>query len=443
MIKTLQQYKNLSIFIVAIHLVYFFIAIYFGGIYTIDSPGYLFQANNLVQYQSVYAGDYTIKLLTDYFAFRPPLYAGFIIACKLFVNSNYSVLFTQNLLAIIMLFYVIHWLVQSEVKTKVLNIIIPIYLVLYPAHFVYANTIMSDTIFEVLTFALFYQTYRFYQSPNLKKALLIGLIIALSLLTKPVSILIGLLVCLVLLFVKNYNKIYIAYALILPLIAYLSVGFAVKKEIGYFQFTSMKSFVAVRCLVKYSASNAYGADYADSLCTATANGADAQISIAKRFDYLDSSCNTFLANNKLAFLKVYTKGCITFLFDPGRYDLYKLFNANDDNALGMYQTLQQFGIKAMLKFLFGLNFFGLITLAFLAIWNIIVVIVFILFLLKSNYSIILKILIAVFVFYFLLTTGVLGVSRYRIHIFPMLLMAFVLWANQSFISKRLYRFKQQ
>ncbi len=436
MIKTLQQYKNLSIFIVAIHLVYFFISLYFGGIYTIDSPGYLFQAKNLVQYHSVYAGDYTIKLLPDYFAFRPPLYAGFIIVCKFFVNSNYSILFVQNVLAIIMMFYVIHWLVQLEVKAKILNIIIPIYLVFYPAHFVYANTIMSDTIFEVFTFALFYQTYRFYQSPNLQKALFIGFIIALSLLTKPVSILIGLLVCLVLLFVKNYNKIYIAFALIFPLIAYFSFGFAVKKETGYFQFTSMKSFVALRCLVKYSASNAYGVDYADSLCTAIVNGADAQVTMAKRFDYLDSSCNTFIANHKLAFLKVYSKGCITFLFDPGRYDLYKLFNANNDNALGMYQTLQQFGIKAMLKFLFGLNFLGLIALAFLAIWNVIVVIVFILFLLKTNYSIILKILIAVFVFYFLLTTGVLGVSRYRIHISPMLLMAFVLWTNQSLIARR-------
>ncbi len=436
MIKTLQQYKKLSIFIVAIHLVYFLIAIFFGGIYTIDSPGYLFQANNLVQYHSVYAGDYSINLLPDYFAFRPPLYAGFIILCKFFVNSNYTVLFIQNILAIIMLFYVVHWLVQLEIKAKTLNTIIPIYLVFYPAHFVYANTIMSDTIFEVFTFALFYQTYRFFQSPNLKKSLFIGFIIALSLLTKPVSILIGLLVCMLLLFVKNYNKIYIAYALILPLIAYLSFGFAVKKETGCFQFTSMKSFVAVRCLVKYSASNAYGADYADSLCTAMVNGADAQVSVAKRFEYLDSSCNTFILNHKLAFLKVYTKGCITFLFDPGRYDLYKLFNANDDNALGMYQTLQQFGIKAMLKFLFGLNFLGLIALAFLAIWNVLVVIVFILFLLKTNYSIILKILIAVFILYFLLTTGVLGVSRYRVHIFPILLMAFVLWANQSKLIKK-------
>ena len=152
--------------------------------------------------------------------------------------------------------------------------------------------------------------------------------------------------------------------------------------------------------------------------------------------YLDSSCNTFILNHKLAFLKVYTKGCITFLFDPGRYDLYKLFNANDDNALVMYQTLQQFGIKAMLKFLFGLNFLGLIVLVFLAMWNVIVVILFMLFLLKTNYSIILKILIAIFVFYFLLTTGVLGVSRYRVHIFPMLLMAFVLWANQSRLIRK-------
>lgn len=442
MIKTLQQYKFLSIFIISIHLVYFLVALYFNGIYTVDSPGYLFQAQNLLKYHSLYAGDLMLPIQNDYFALRPPFYAFFIIVCKSIYHSDYSVLFIQNIIAIILILNVLKIASELGVKSKILNFVLPICLVFYPAHFVYANTIMSDTIFEVMVFLLFKTTYSFYQNPTLKKALSIGLIIAVALITKPVSILIGLLVCGVMLFIKNYNKIYIAYLLVFPAMAYLSLSFAVQQETGYFQFTSMKSFAAVRCLVKYSAANAYGPDYADSIASAIVSQSEQQATLAQRYQYIDSSCNHFLANHKMAFLKVYVKGCLTFMFDPGRYDLYKLFNANNDNALGMYQTLQQYGIKTTLQFLLGINFWGLLALAILICWNILVVIVFILFLLKTHSPTFLKLLIALFVMYFLLTTGVLGVSRYRIHIYPILLMAILLWANQSIIISRLFRFKQ-
>jgi hypothetical protein len=434
-IKTLQQYKFLSIFIVSIHLVYFLTALYFEGIYTIDSPGYLFQAQNLVNFHSVYAGNYKLPLLADYFAFRPPFYGYFIVVCKFFYQSDYSVLFAQNIIAIVLIFYVLHFVNKLGVKSKIINLCFPICLIFYPAHFVYTNTIMSDSIFEAMVFALFYQTYYCFQKPSFGKIMVISFVIAISMITKPVSILIGLLVCLVLLFAPKYPKIYLAPVIILPLLAYFSFGYAVKKETGYFQFTSMKSFVAVRCLVKYSAANAYGANYSDSLCAAIVQNADAQPSLADRFNYIDSSCNQFLLHHKMAFFKTYLKGCLTFIFDPGRYDLYKLFNANNDQALGMYQTLQQFGIKAMLKFLFGLNFFGLLCLAILAIWNTLVAIVFVLFFIKSKYEFFLKLLIAMFVLYFLFTTGVLGVSRYRVHIFPILLTTVLLWANQFLFPK--------
>lgn len=439
MIKTLQQYKFLSIFIVSIHLPYFLIALNFNGIYTVDSPGYLFQAQNLLKYHSLYAGDLLQPIQNDYFALRPPFYAFFIIACKAIYPSDYSVLLVQNIIAILLIMNVLKTISELGIKPKIVNIILPICLVFYPAHFVYANTIMSDTIFELLVFLLFIATYSFYKKPAFSKALVIGLIISISLITKPVSILIGLIVCIILLFIKNYPKIHIAYILIFPAIAYISLSYAVQKETGYFQFTSMKSFAAVRCLVKYSAANAHGPDYADSIASAIVSQSEQQATLAQRYQYIDSSCNHFLLNHKMAFLKVYIKGCLTFMFDPGRYDLYKLFNANNDNALGMYQTLQQYGIKATLQFLLRINFWGLLALAILVCWNILVVIVFVLFLLKTHSPTFLKLLIAIFVMYFLLTTGVLGVSRYRIHIYPILLMAILLWANQSNLIKKFIR----
>lgn len=437
MIKTLQQYKFLSIFIVCIHALYFFTALHFRGIYTVDSDGYLFLANNLIEYQSVYAGNLFQPLQVDYFALRPPLYGYFIAFCKAVYVSDFTVLFFQNILSLGLFFYLLKLLRHLAISTKVTHIVIPLYLILYPAHFVYTNTIMSETLFEVLIFALFYHTYLFYTKPSLWRVFIISLIIGMAMLTKPVAILIGLIIIGLMVFAKPFKISYVLVGACIPCIAYFSYGYAVKAETGYFQFTSMKSFATLRCLVKYSAADVYGSDYADSLCTAIYDGGNQQATVAARFNYIDSNSNRFLLNHKLAFVKIYLKGCGVYLLDPGRYDLYKLINQNNDHVSGMFETLHQHGVKAMMEYLFKINPIGLLILGLLFCWNMIVVIAFAALVFKVNNYTVIKWLIVLFVLYFIFTTGMMGISRYRVHIFPLLLLAFCLWANQSAFIKKL------
>ncbi|MES2656051.1 MAG: hypothetical protein V4620_10710 [Bacteroidota bacterium] len=437
MIKTLQQYKFLSIFIVCIHVLYFFVALHFKGIYTVDSEGYLYLANNLIEYQSVYAGNLLQPLLVDYFALRPPLYGYFIAFSKAIYASDFTVLFLQNILSLGLFFYLLKLLKHLAIPAKVSNIVIPVYLILYPAHFVYTNTIMSETVFEVLIFALFYHTYFLYTKPSLSRVFVISLIIGLAMLTKPVAILIGFIIIGLMVFIKPFKISYVLVGVCIPCIAYFSYGYAVKAETGYFQFTSMKSFATLRCLVKYSAADVYGSSYADSLCTSIYDGGNKQVTVAERFNYIDSSSNQFLFNHKLALAKIYLKGCGVYLLDPGRYDLYKLINQNNDHVSGMFETLHQQGVKAMVKYLFKINPIGLLVLGLLFCWNIIVVIAFTAMVFKVNNPI--KWLVVLFVLYFIFTTGMMGISRYRVHIFPLLLLSFCLCANQSnFIKKHLH-----
>src|SRR6478752_1224276 len=94
----------LGIFIIAIHALYFIIAINTGSIYLVDSYGYLHQAKNIIEHHSWYAEDWNAPILIDYFTFRPPLYALFIIVCKSIVTSDFSILVMQNVMSIFNIF---------------------------------------------------------------------------------------------------------------------------------------------------------------------------------------------------------------------------------------------------------------------------------------------------------------------------------------------------
>ncbi len=435
-IKTLQQYKFLSIFIVSMHVLYFFTALHFKGIYTVDSNGYLYLAYNLIHYHSVYCGDFMQPILVDYFALRPPLYGYFIAFCKGIYNSDFTLLFFQNLLSIGLFFYILQFLTILNVRKAIINWAMPIYMVFCPAHFIYANTIMSETLFEVLVFTLFYQTYCFYKNPSNKRAFAISLVIGLAMITKPVAILIGFIIIGMMIFGKSFKITYLIIGISIPIFTYFTYANAVKQESGYFQFTSMKSFATLRCLVKYSAADAYGANYADSLCSSIFENGNKKTNTEAIFNYIDSSCNYFLLHHKMSFAKIYIKGCAIYLLDPGRYDLYKLVNKNNDNVSGMFEILHQHGLSAMIKYLFNINIVGLLLLFVLACWNIGIVIICFLLLYKIRKGDIIKWLILLFILYFVLTTGMMGISRYRVHIFPILLIAFTLWLNQSLLFKK-------
>ena len=429
------KYKQLVLFIILIHAVYFGMALYFQGIYTVDSIGYLFQADNIIHHHSLYSEDFSKPILPDYFSFRPPLYSLFILFCKSIFCSNYFVLFIQNLVSISLFFWIIKFCDELKIKKKHTQLFIPLYLIFYPAQFVYVNTIMSEILFQFLLFCAFYYSYRIMLNTTFKNSILMCLFFALAMITKPVSLLIGLSVILFLLLKKRLNTFKLLVPILLLPATFLVVSFINKDATGYFHFTSVKSIFLVKYMVKYTAVSAYNEEYADNLVSRIMNEADKKTSYEMRLKYMDEMGYKFINEHKTDFVKLFAKGCIAFMIDPGRYDIYKFYEIKNGTIEG-YHTFHTKGANAFVEFIKTAPLFVVIVLAFNLLWNVVVLTFFIFIFFSKKIPAILKILIGIFIFYIMLSTGVLGLSRYRVPIFPQLLIAFLLFVQHSnFLNK--------
>ena len=90
------------------------LSIIFGGIYTLDSPEYLYTAANLIQNGISYAGNFTTDSTNpDLFSLRPPGYGIFIMVCSLISENHYCILIIQNMLSIVILYWIYEFIQEK------------------------------------------------------------------------------------------------------------------------------------------------------------------------------------------------------------------------------------------------------------------------------------------------------------------------------------------
>lgn len=86
--------------LILLHAIFFLFALTFANIFTPDSPEYLQQAVNILYHGSFYAQNWDHAHIAFFQTLRPPLYGLFIMVVKLVVDSNFAVLFVQDILSI-------------------------------------------------------------------------------------------------------------------------------------------------------------------------------------------------------------------------------------------------------------------------------------------------------------------------------------------------------
>lgn len=428
---------SLWIFICLIHSVYFVIALQLGTIYTVDSPGYLHQAANLLNHHSWYAEDWNAPVLMDYFSFRPPLYACFIIICKSVFSTDYFILFVQNLISvcnILLLFRIFHLCgFNRQVSMRALMLV----LVFYPAQFIHANLVMTEIIFQGLLLLIFYYTLKFRQSGMMRHSVALSLLLGISLLTKPVVIMLG--VLLVIVVIIKCREIKRAWPLVpflfVPLVFHL-ICLQNKHSTGYYHFSSVKPVFHLKYNAKYTLVSRYGESYADSSISAQMRVIEAQPDYGHRYELMQSSANEIIKQYPLDYMKIYIKGLVAFFIDPGRYDLFHLFGINDSGFNGLYHEVNTRGLPALLDFAkrapLGILFLLLMNL----FWNVFVSACFIWFLFHKKAPVFIRILVFVFVAYIGAATGVLGLSRYRVPVYPLLSIAVVFAINNFYFARK-------
>ena len=86
--------------VVLVHVIFFGVFYFNNNIYMADSKEYLYQAYNIKNYFSNYCADLAIQINPALYTKRPPLYGLMILMLKTIYNSNYFILFVQNLFSI-------------------------------------------------------------------------------------------------------------------------------------------------------------------------------------------------------------------------------------------------------------------------------------------------------------------------------------------------------
>ncbi len=428
--ERLSSYR-LLLFIVSVHAVYFLAACYFQGIYLVDSYGYLMQADNIKAQGTWYAEDWNAPLLVDYFSIRPPLYAWFNIGLGYIWNSIYVVLFVQNVLSILNCWVVYQFVAKKIADRKHLDRAMMACVLFYPAQMIHANFVMTEILFQSFLLGLFFAVNGFVKQPGWKQSGVISLLLSLCLLTKPISLFLPVIVLVFMIrgIVKHKQKWLLATPLFLAFITFHCICKQNEHATGYYHYSSIKSINQLKYNARYTLINAKGEAYADSVIAETMQQANACENYGDRLKLMDAKASEIIFEYPAAFAKLYIKGVVAFFLDPGRFDMYHFFAIEENGTIGLMHEIQTHGPDAMMNYLKQAPVFVLLLLLLNFCWNIGVVLAFGYFLMRKMIYPEYKILVFVFVFYIAAATGPVGVSRYRVPIYPLLMIAVLCSAN--------------
>ena len=180
--------KSNKIFLIclfAIHAVYFFCAIHYEGICTQDSDEYLQTAENLKYHFTCYNWIWTDIKNPVFYSMRPPAYGVFILICKSFYNSDYTVLIAQNLISIGIWLLTIH-LSKLFYPNYKIELPIIVSLLLIPTQMIMVNSIAPEILLEFLLIICLGCISYYIKEKNTWYLIIYNIALSLAVLSKPV-----------------------------------------------------------------------------------------------------------------------------------------------------------------------------------------------------------------------------------------------------------------
>ena len=423
MIPRAESYKPLF-WLIAIHALYFCVALYCRGFYLIDSYGYSMQADNLFAFGTWYAEDWNAPLLVDYFSIRPPLYALLIGCFRLLSDSIIPVLLVQNILSITTCWLVYSFALKMGFTSRITQRMIVLAVLFYPAQAIHANFVMTEILFQFWLTAMLITVYHFSEQPTWHKSFLLAIILSLCLLTKPVSLFIPFIVWGFMSWIvwKKQSMIRVIVPQLLVVLTFHGICLQNQHATGYYHYSSIKSINQLKYNARYTLIAARGEAYADSTVAAIMQQANTASNYGERLTIMNTAANHILVQYPVACCKVYIKGMIAFCIDPGRFDLFHFFAIEEKGTLGLMHEMQTKGITAIGDYMQRAPLAVLFLLLTSLLWNSIVVFLFLYFLFTTQNRM-LRNLVFVFLAYVALATGPVGVSRYRVPVFPFILVS--------------------
>lgn len=391
-----------------------------------DSEQYVTQAKNIIDYGTSYSSDLSLPINYHFYTLRPPLYPLFLSIFYIFNASTITIFFFQNIISILSIYLLRSTIIKFNYQKKY-DFIFLLLLLFTPSHFIYANLLMSEVLFQLLLvlmfrFAMFFRLYK-------KNIYLIAYTIILSLaaITKPAMYLF--------IIPSTFYLVYLSISLkkwqpivasLIPIICIFSIFQWNYNRTNYYHYSSIQSYNLINYNTHLYLTNTKGLEFADKIVDSINNEANSLTNFGSKLKYQDRAAKSLIKQNLASYSLYHLQGSFYGFIDPGRYDLttfFKIkFNDKYNQKKGILFHLNNYGIKGVINFLikkYSLIF--LFSMMIVLVLNTFKLFSIFLVLFNKKINTNLKFISLSLISYLVLLTGPVGASRYIMPIVPLII----------------------
>lgn len=409
-----------AIIVVLLHAVFFIYALKQNNFYLQpDSSEYLNQRDNLLEHGSIYQGNMHEPHRWYLETRRPPL-TGFVLAAIKHISaSDIAVLVFQNLLSCFVLIFLLK-ILKNHYPDFNLLLLIP-FLVFFPAQMIYTNFIMAEILFQALICAAL-----FFLLQAEKKLLLFFLFITMAAFVKPVLYLYWV-PALISLFVfrKTFRlKLFHFSGIAVMAAAVLLFSWFNYQRTGVFAFSSASESFLPDYVVLPVIQYAEGKERSLAVHASIQHTAQQKENYPEYHRALIKESIGMIKEYPLTTVFLWAKGMVLFFTDPGRWDVLAFQNKiPEEHQKGFFHILKSQGFNKAFNHLINQGIgFMVFTLAGTLIHGLLFF-SFLIFLKDERYPFLLRLMAGLVVFYLAFMTGPIGSARYRVSVFPVLLLS--------------------
>lgn len=347
-----------SAVIIFAHILFFSLAWYYERIFNGDSFEYILEAINIKDHFFFYSGSTALPLSEEYKTLRTPGYPVFLALIYSISTNNWLVLFFQNILSAINIFYFRKILLEHGYNDKYYWLLL-VFITGFPIQFIYANVIAPEILLQTFVLIYFRHVLLFITRKKGDHALKMSLALLFGLFVKPVLYPFAVFHFLMLLIYGpaqrvNWKKCLIA--ALLPVAGISLYSFWNYERTGKFHFTSIQSFNAIYYYHNYyQAKNGVkaGREFLDSERRKIA----ALPEFKDRYDYAHERGISLLKDHFFSYTACHLKRSALFFLEPGKgeIDLFTgkmtLGNLYASRTQSFKEVLKSGSVKAVFRFM--------------------------------------------------------------------------------------------
>lgn len=382
-----------------------------------DSYEHVYMALNIKDHFLFYSANAALPLQAKYYTLRPPMYSLFLLIVYFFTVNNWLVLVLQNILSVFNIMY-LRKAISSIGFDKKYDWILLLFLVMYPAQFIYANTIAPDLLLQTFVLIYFAQFILLLKNKTPRHAWIMSLVLVLGMFTKPILypfVFVHAVIVAWLCFGYRVSKKSLV-AVLLPLLCILLYNTWNLERTGKFHFTSIQPLNAMYYNVRMYKEYTEGYEVAKAFMTKEKAIMEGQPTFRDWYNYGDERSAEILKENVLPYFLFHLRGVAQFFIHPGKGELdlytgkmsYGSFYQKKDKRI--METLRTMPLNELpTYFIHNLSVPAMFLILF---FNFIKLVGFLAFLFIKRIHFAIRLFTFVLLGYFAFVTGPLANTRY-------------------------------